>query len=810
MDQSKTPPDDSANKPEPRTESERIFREFLTRRESEEGVSIDDYIRKHPELEGELKRLYETHETKEAEVIDLSHKEDGGIPQKIGDFKIIKELGRGAMGVVYEAEQASLKRTVALKVLPSHLSFSDEAVRKFKREAEAGGRQSHPGIVAIHAVGEQGGVHYIAEELVEGGRTLANKLDELQKSKEQPSGYFRETATLVSEVADALAHAHGSAVIHRDIKPSNILLTPEGDPKVTDFGLAKVEDALSLSRTGDFAGTPYYMSPEQAMSRRMGIDKRTDIYSLGVTLYEMLTLKRPFDGETSHEVFKKIMLIDPKEPFRINPRTPKDLSTICMKAMEKLPDKRYQSMKEFVEDLKRFLSGDVILAKPTRLGTRFWKCVKRNPVVSAVVGVTIAAGLTFALVVPWMIDQKKEETKEQAQRELKETVREMQELMAEERKYRDVIEEEKARIAKKRREVDKDDAAVTQESDPSENSMIEDSMERVYEVVDAGGLAALGIGESKRYSMACTKARERARAEIAFVIESKIDALRNEFLEEIGEGQDAEVDVFFSTVKKLTTGVGVPQQSTVTKDGITKAVAIVVINPKLFMEAIADQEYINKNLYTRFRASETFKEFEKEVEKYQEYEIEVEVKDRIAKERREEHKDSMVVTQEFGPSDLKTLGRKLVERLSDNDLPWMQNMPTLAILDFRNKTDKPDLNKQPFFDEIETAMFYMNKFDLIDYQETQRLLKQVGYQQSDAFDFQTAVKMGEAVRARYVMWGDVSVADHRVKDAWKWYSLSLNVTDVESHRIIYRDKEMALDQGGDFGHRQLNLPVNDN
>jgi len=241
---------------------------------------------------------------------------------------------------VYEAEQISLKRRVALKVLPAHLSFSSEAVLKFRREAEAGGRQSHPGIVAIHGVDEEEGVHYIAQELVEGGVTLADNLAEIRQNRPRPAGYFREAAALMVEVADALSHAHHAGVIHRDIKPSNILITEEGRPKVTDFGLAKVEDALALSRTGDFAGTPYYMSPEQAASRRIGIDKRTDIFSLGVTFYELLALDRPFEGDTSQEVLRKILLDEPRDPRKLCARVPRDLAVICLKAMEKKPDAR--------------------------------------------------------------------------------------------------------------------------------------------------------------------------------------------------------------------------------------------------------------------------------------------------------------------------------------------------------------------------------------------------------------------------------------------------------------------------------------
>jgi len=250
---------------------------------------------------------------------DIEEGEELPSGKVLGDFRIIREIGRGGMGVVYEAEQISLNRKVALKVLPPHLSFSEEgfekAVVKFRREAEAAGRQSHPGIVAIYAVGEHKGVHYIAQELVEGGKTLADFLFEFRQKPELSSSYYREVAELFAEIADAFQHAHDSGVAHRDVKPSNILLTPRGTPKVTDFGLAKVEDALALSRTGDFAGTPFYMSPEQAMSKRIGIDHRTDIFSLGATFYEALTFTRAFDGDTSQQVLEKITLFDPPDPF---------------------------------------------------------------------------------------------------------------------------------------------------------------------------------------------------------------------------------------------------------------------------------------------------------------------------------------------------------------------------------------------------------------------------------------------------------------------------------------------------------------
>ncbi len=306
----------------------------------------------------------------------------GGTPQVVGDFRIIREIGRGGMGTVYEAEQVSLKRKVALKLMPPHLSFSDDAVQKFRREAEAGGRQHHPYIVAVHSVGEHEGIHYIAQELVEEGYTLSDRLSEIDERKTRRFDYFKDVARLTSKVADALHHAHTVGVIHRDIKPSNILLTADGNPKVTDFGLAKIEDALALSRTGDFAGTPFYMSPEQAASKRIGIDHRTDIFSLGVTLYEMMTLKRPFDGRTSQEVLKKILLQEPTFPRKINDRIPRDLAVICLAAMEKEPERRYETMADFSDDLNRFIAGEAIRARPSGPFRKTWMRLRRNPVVS--------------------------------------------------------------------------------------------------------------------------------------------------------------------------------------------------------------------------------------------------------------------------------------------------------------------------------------------------------------------------------------------------------------------------------------------
>jgi len=282
-------PEDPKKTRDPEGEAEEFRPNSFTPGEAGEDESMDDPLPRHPEIEEEIleyiARLDAEREGKPDSLNDRpSLPESGATPgarrgsaagsdckifpgpdggeasRVIGDFRILREIGRGGMGVVYEAEQISLGRKVAFKILPPHLSFSEESVLKFRREAMAGGRQSHPGIVAVHAVGEEDGLHYIVQEFIEGGGTLADRIEEIRKDGKQPPGYFRDAAALAAEVADALGHAHASGVIHRDVKPSNILITEDGRPKVTDFGLAKVEDALSLSRTGDFTGTPCYMS----------------------------------------------------------------------------------------------------------------------------------------------------------------------------------------------------------------------------------------------------------------------------------------------------------------------------------------------------------------------------------------------------------------------------------------------------------------------------------------------------------------------------------------------------------------------
>jgi serine/threonine protein kinase len=373
-----------------------------------EEVSVDKMnpehlLEKYPELARELKNLFHwiaSHHSGKKGLEDdpLDDWLNGSVGRNIGDFKIIRELGSGGMARVFEAEQKSLKRVVALKVLAPHFSLSDKALLKFQREAVAGGRQKHPGIVSVYATGEHDGVHYIVQELVEGGRTLADEFLDYSKSGNLHRGHYNRMAGIIAGVAEALAHAHSSGVIHRDVKPSNILITLEGRPKITDFGLARVDNFLSLSQSGDLSGTPYYMSPEQVQLRRGTIDHRTDIFSLGVTLYKALTLKRPFEGTSSHEVTKKIMSHVPVEPRNVNHRVSRDLSIICMKAIEKDPNRRYQTMTEFSEDLRSYLAGEPISARPMGRIRKSFHWIRRNKIYSLTAAASLLVMAMIAMI----------------------------------------------------------------------------------------------------------------------------------------------------------------------------------------------------------------------------------------------------------------------------------------------------------------------------------------------------------------------------------------------------------------------------
>ncbi len=329
---------------------------------------------------------------------------DAGAVRRLGDFTLLRLLGKGSQGEVWEARQESLGRLVALKLLPPQLVFSDDRLQRFRREAEAGGRLSHAGIVTVHALGEHEGVHWFAQELVAGGRTLADEIDEARRLPELPGNWYPRMAELFAQVSEALHAAHGVGVIHRDVKPGNILITADGRPKLADFGLALVQDQLALSSTGDLAGTPLYMSPEQVQGEHSQLDRRTDIFSVGSTLYEALTLTRPFLGDRQ-QIMDRIVTRDPPDPRRVHRHVPRDLAVICLKALEKQPARRFATAEELAADLRRFLAGEPIRARPPGALVRAAKWAGRNPRLSAAGSVAL---LAFALVTWLWMDNRKD------------------------------------------------------------------------------------------------------------------------------------------------------------------------------------------------------------------------------------------------------------------------------------------------------------------------------------------------------------------------------------------------------------------
>ena len=329
-------------------------------------------------------------------------------PEALGDFKIVREIGRGGMGVVYEAEQISLRRKVALKVLPAHLTLRAESVERFRREASTAARLRHPGIVEVFTVGDDGGTHYFAMELVE-GTPLSDVIEALRGRALLPAdgaalvpgaaGSFAAAAARVAlQVAEALEYAHRAGVVHRDVKPSNILLRPDGKVVLTDFGLARESSLASLTQTGHFGGTPHYVSPEQATGERP-VDGRSDLFSLGITLYELLTLRRPFEAATPNEVFQRILRDEPVSPQELNPKIPRDLATIVGKALEKDPKDRYPSAAAMAADLRAFLELRPISATPVSATTRVVRWARREPAkatASALGGLLVGVALFAA------------------------------------------------------------------------------------------------------------------------------------------------------------------------------------------------------------------------------------------------------------------------------------------------------------------------------------------------------------------------------------------------------------------------------
>ncbi|MEE9129396.1 MAG: bifunctional serine/threonine-protein kinase/formylglycine-generating enzyme family protein [Phycisphaerales bacterium] len=323
---------------------------------------------------------------------------------RLDEFEIVHEIGQGGMGVVYRAVDTELGREVALKVLSPRFPGSTAGLERFQREAKAVAALHHPGIIEVYRVGHAMRLHYMAMELVDGG-TLSSAIDDLRllpeserEAKIRTAHYWQGRARMLADIADALEHAHARQIIHRDVKPSNILLEEaSGRARLADFGLAKMLEGDDLTESGGQPGTPYYMSPEQVVRASTGLDRRTDIFSLGVVLYEVLTLQRPFDGDTNHDVFRKVVSLDPRRVRTINPAVSGDLEWIVHTALEKDPAHRFQRAALLAAALRLSAAGEPLPFRRPSRARRAWRWMRRHPVRAAFALVFLLATTVVAL-----------------------------------------------------------------------------------------------------------------------------------------------------------------------------------------------------------------------------------------------------------------------------------------------------------------------------------------------------------------------------------------------------------------------------
>jgi len=393
-----------------------IMDDYLVSLEEATPLDIETLIAEHPEFADEIRSITASldllhHATKPMRpATQQTAQQPLAGARRLGDFEIGREIGRGGMGVVYQARQISLERQVALKVLPFAAMWDQKQIARFRNEALAAAQLHHPNIVPVFAVGQERGVHFYAMQLVE-GRSLDRVVQELRRTGEgqakpqaaettalgqttregnssandfsaqhsrDRSGYCRAIAKLGRQAAEALHHAHEYGVVHRDIKPSNLMVDSNAKLWVADFGLARIQNSPGITMTGDVVGTLRYMSPEQAAGQHALVDTRTDIYGLGATLYELLTLQPAFPGEDRHAILRDIETKEPVSLRTINPAIPVDLETIVLQAMSKSRDSRYATAAAFAEDLQRFLDGKPTLARRPTVIDRTAKWVRRH------------------------------------------------------------------------------------------------------------------------------------------------------------------------------------------------------------------------------------------------------------------------------------------------------------------------------------------------------------------------------------------------------------------------------------------------
>lgn len=383
--------------------------EYLTAIEAGDPLAKEELLARFADVANELRDCLDSldfmHQVAPQLGADASAAERMGNPagtelKTLGDFRILREIGRGGMGVVYEAEQLSLGRRVALKVLPFAAMLSDVQRKRFQNEARAAATLDHPNIVNVYSVGVERSIHYYAMQLVE-GHNLAQIVEEFQADQlpcvgdgstrndvergsdtafalstlrsHRPQEFFRAVARLGIQAAEALDHAHQQGIVHRDVKPANLLVDSAGKLWVADFGLARLEADAGMTMTGDLVGTLRYMSPEQALAKRKVVDHRSDVYSLGATLYELLALRPMFEEANRVELLKHIASIEPPELRRLDAAIPAELETIIVKATAKDPSQRYVTAGALADDLLRYIDHRPIQARRATIGE---KCVK--------------------------------------------------------------------------------------------------------------------------------------------------------------------------------------------------------------------------------------------------------------------------------------------------------------------------------------------------------------------------------------------------------------------------------------------------